>query len=290
MSSVPRDRHFVVIGAQKCGTTTLDEDLRDHPGIWLAEKDRASLLDCDGTTAQARACYWEAFERAPVEAMTGEVTTFYSKLPLHDAVTPARRIFDTLKVVYIVRDPVQRVISHHRHRYAEGRAPADIGSAIRQIPALIHHSRYAMQLEPWVRAFGMESIHVIRFEDYLNDREGAVGSLHEFLGLRRHLLSNSDVALNTADIRRVPTGGWRQLQRSWAYRSLVRPLVPINARRRILRQVLPKPTGSPPKPEAAILRRLVEELQPEVERLAMTLGTESWWDLADWINGAPPTS
>ena len=280
--------HFIVIGAQKCGTTTLDEDLREHPQIWLAEKDGSRLLEC-GDEPGADAKYWSMFDRAPVDALTGEVTTFDSMLPGLDAVTPARQVFADLKVVYIVRDPVQRVISHHHHWFTEGKAPADIDRAVRELPALVDHSRYATQLTPWLRAFGRDSVHVVRFEDYAADRQRSVMDVHEFLGLDPRPLARPDRVLNAASAKRFPTGPWRRLQHSRAYRSIIRPLVPIEARRRILRQVLPDPPARPPGPSPATFAHLVEELQPEVDGLAAMVGTDPWWDLSRWTGPRPPS-
>ena len=132
---------FLVIGAQKCGTTTLYEDLRAHPAIRIPEKESAWLLDHDVTTADGRAAYRAAFGPRPSGVLVGEVATDYAMLPAIDAVSRARLVSDSLRIIYIVRNPIDRVISHHHHKLSEQQAPASIEDALEQCPDLVDNSR-----------------------------------------------------------------------------------------------------------------------------------------------------
>ena len=69
-------------------------------------------------------------------------------LPAIDAVSRARLVSDSLRIIYIVRNPIDRVISHHHHRLSEQQAPANIEDALEQCPDLVDNSRYATQIAP----------------------------------------------------------------------------------------------------------------------------------------------
>lgn len=274
---------FLVIGAQKCGTTTLYEDLRAHPAIRIPEKESAWLLDHDVTTADGRAAYGAAFGPRPPGVLVGEVATDYAMLPAIDAVSRARLVSDSLRIIYIVRNPIDRVISHHHHRLSEQQAPANIEDALEQCPDLVDNSRYATQVAPWIDAYGRERVHVVRFEDYVANRQREVGRLHEFLGLDQVPLARPEQAHNVAATKRVAVGRWRSFYRSRLYQRALRRVLPVRVRRFSARLLLPKPPPRPDPPTAETLARLAQELGPEVERLAQLLGTEPWWRLE------PPT-
>lgn len=273
------DEHFLVIGAQKCGTTTLYEDLRRHPDIALAEKESSYLLARGADLGNADE-YWSHFGAASSGSrISGEVSTEYAMLPRIDAVAKATRLLRSVKVIYIVRNPLDRTISHHHHLLAEGRASADIDREIRDNPDLVNFSRYATQITPWVKAFGRQNVHVIRFETYMSDRATGLAQLLDFLGLSSLAHPVTERAYNTASTKRVATGRWKSLSRSRAYRSTVRRMLNPDLRRWLMARVLPEPPPRPPGPSAKTVRHLVEALQPEVDELASVLGTERWWSL-----------
>ncbi len=85
------DADFLVIGAQKCGSTTLYHDLLSHPDVGCSRRRNAGLFTHDVLTAEDEA-YLAAFERPGADKVVGEVATDYSMLPELDAVTRAREV------------------------------------------------------------------------------------------------------------------------------------------------------------------------------------------------------
>lgn len=272
---------FLVIGAQKCGTTTLFEDLRAHPHVHLLPKEASALV-----TASDSGSYRRRF--TGTDGLVGEVSTQYSMKPDVDVAGVAAEWAPEARIVYIVREPIARVVSHHHHDFALGLVGPDVDRAVLEHPSLVQNSRYATQLRPWLRAFTRERVHVIRFEDYVAARESEVARLCLFLGLEPHVFDSSLVA-NAAGGKVVATGRWDRLSRNRAYRALARPLMSERARRSLMSRVLPSAPPRPDPPSRTTLDHLVEELRPEVEDLAEMLGTQPWWDLgcaADEIAGS----
>ncbi|MCB1091444.1 MAG: sulfotransferase [Verrucomicrobiae bacterium] len=286
---------FLVIGAMKCGTTTLYHDLRRQPGVALPDKESNGLLQSDPAAAYRR---W--FGQSGETFLRGEVCPDYTKPGLdRRAALAARGLYGSgpkPKLVYLVRDPIARLLSHHyfvstQHGEANpGGMTSDLDSSLRDFPELIDTSRYACRLAPWVEAFGKESLKVVRFEDYVSDRRPTISDVAGFIGLETADLASIDPGRvdNPSATRPVATPGWRCVLGSPLYRRWVRPLLSADTREGLRRRLLPKPPSRPAAPSEATLARLVETLTPEVEALRRLLGSaEPWWDLDQaWRSGA----
>jgi hypothetical protein len=274
---------FLVIGAQKCGTTTLYEDLRAHPGVALLEKESSLLNLPDAATDAGARRYREVFQALPSGRVTGEVTTRYAMRPLHDSASVADAVLAGIKVIYIVRDPVARAISHHHHLMHARSLRGSFDEMLLDYPEIVDNSCYASQLRPWIRAFGRDNVLVIRFEDYVTDRGAGVTEVFEFLGLPHHAPRDPDHAHNRASDRRVAKGGWARFRATAAYRRVLRPMLPEAARRRLTRVVLPPAVETRGWPSPETLARMLAQLEPEVTQLAQILDTELWWDLRKYV-------
>lgn len=281
---------FLVVGAQKCGTTTVYEDLRAHPRIHIAEKESSVLTGGRPDAEDLRSRYRAALRSAPPEGIRGEVSTTYTMLATHPEVVENARQIPGLRVIYIVRDPLLRTISHHHHDFTLGLVGPDINEAVVQRPELVDHSRYATQLRPWLDLVGPERVQVVRFEDYMADRASGARQLFEHLGADPDDAHPDDVVHNAADTKVVAIGRWRAISTSRLYRRAIRPLIPEAARRRMMKAVLP---GAPPRPAGpsdSTLAHLVEQLDDEVDDLASMLGTAPWWNIHETATRLSPTS
>ena len=283
---MPTARHrpdFLVIGAMKSGTTTLYHDLLSHPDIFLPDKE--SNLLCTSAPADA---YAEVYKKAKPGQICGEVCPDYSKLPdLADAVPSAKKIFTGTapKIIYLVREPLTRAISHHRFvssrldsRFAS--MDSDINQCIRQHPELIDYSRYAMQVHPWIEAFGKESLCVIRFEDFVENRADTMKQIYDFLGVSsEHVPAKQDRIHNPSDSRPVLTPGWQRFIETKFYRRFLRPFLSLSLRDKIRSRVLPSPSDdwTPPTPETK--QYIIDQLCDDVADLQQILELDSPpWD------------
>ena len=269
---------FLVVGAQKCGTTTLYEDLRSHPDIYVPDKESSGLLDPRLPEPAAVERYRALFSAAGGR-LAGEVSTEYTMLPANDVATLAREVVGPARILYVVREPVARTISHHHHYYAAGLMSDDIDSDVPRHPELVDNSRYAMQIEPWLRAFGPSAVKVIRFESFVADRQATADAVFSFLGVRPWTLPAADSIHNAASDKVVAVGLWQRVSESPLYRHTLRRVLSEPVRRRLLGLVLPKAKPRPPAPAYATVEALVAALRPDVERLGEITGEGPWWDL-----------
>ena len=265
---------FLVIGAMKAGSTTLYEDLYGHRDVYLPDKELGFLLDEEITSAAGQRRYDALFQPARAGQLVGDVSTDYAKLPQAEGMAEraVELIGNRLRVVYSVRNPIDRVVSQHHHELAVGiLSEPDIDRAIRVEPNLIAFSSYAMQLEPYRRLIGDQHIKVLCFERYMLDRQAGFADLATFLGLAEPVTTTDPhQAFNVAESTTIATGVTRSLLQSPVYRKVVRPLlsreVRTTLRRRILRPVPPRPAP----PSAATIDYLFDSLAEDVAGLAST--------------------
>ncbi len=122
---------FIVIGAQKCGTTSLFRYLEPHPTLYLPPKKEAPFFNLDSRFNRGLASYLEEFFRkAPNDALWGTVTPDYmadSRVPERMAATLPR-----VKLIAILRDPIERAFSHYRMSVRRGRETRSFEVAIRE--------------------------------------------------------------------------------------------------------------------------------------------------------------
>lgn len=279
----------------KAGTTTLYRDLLTHPSVFFpVDKEPNALCDDDVLTEAGRAAYAAMFAPSAPGSVCGEASTAYTKLPTF-ADVPRRALAllgPNVKLIYVVRHPIRRLISQHHHDFVRDFVPRDIGQAVREHPELLDYSRYSMQLEPWLETFGDEAVHLVRFEDFVGDRPAHVAAIEQFLGLdpRPELVDVSKV-FNRSERKPAARGlAYRLSLQGW-YRRLIRPLLPLSLKDTLRQVFLPKAEIQPAPPSAQTLAWLVEQFEPDQQRLMRLMGrTEPYWNLhdADDANAASP--
>jgi hypothetical protein len=269
---------LLIIGAMKAGTTGLYMDLATHRQVYLShDKEPHSLCHDAVLTASGRERYAAIYAGAAAEQLCCDASTGYTKRPDFEGV--AQRAVQVLpegfKVAYVVRHPIDRIVSQHHHEHAEGKVGPSIDDAIRQYPRYVQYSRYSYQLQPWLDSIGRERIHVIRFEDYVACREAEVGRLCTFLGLDPQACAIDDEAVyNKSHGKPVKTRFWNAVQHNGAYRRLVRPLAPVKLRLAIRRALFPKAPDKLLPPSSDTTAYLRESVADDVAQLSRVLGLQ----------------
>ncbi|MEO1008633.1 MAG: sulfotransferase [Planctomycetota bacterium] len=283
----------LLIGAMKAGTTSLYEDLRAHPNIAFPNgKEPGHLLREDVGTDSGRRAMHDRIGRVRDGVRIGDATVSYAMRP-HFGDVPTRALAvcpSHARVLYLVRNPIHRAISHHHYDLAMGDCSGDFDREFRRNAYFLDGGRYAYQLEPWLAAFGPDRVLVLRFEDFVAARAEHLDRVLAFLGMGAGApgaaaadaaegARGAKVHHRTAELR-VASGLGGVVARSAAYRRLVRPLVPEGVRRLLRRGSSPAPPPRPAPPSPATLSRMIEAYEPEQDRLAGLLGGGApRWDL-----------
>ena len=270
--------NVLIIGAMKSGTTGLYMDLSSHPQVFRGEnKETHALCDDEILTESGAAAYSEHYARARPDQLIVDASTDYSKRPDFEKVADraVKLLPADFKVIYIVRDPIERIISHHHHEYTAGNAGRNIDEEVRRLPCFIDYSRYAYQLEPWLEAIGMQRIHVIRFEDYVHCRTRVLEELCRFLRLDHNLLVlNQDKVYNKSARKPVRNRFWDVVFHSAAYRRIIRRTLSPSLRLTLMQWLLPRGSLRPDDPNPETIQWLRVQLADDVAKLQALLKSE----------------
>ena len=173
----------VVIGAMKCGTSALHEHLDRHPAIAMApEKELNFFFGPDQPPNDDPATWWRWGQwHRGVDwygsrfddryAVRGESSPGYTDPAHPDVAERMAAIVPGVRIMYLVRDPLERALSqwhHHRRDGTENRA-AD-AALLDPDSHYIARSRYHERLEPFLAHFPLEQVLVIVQERLLTDR------------------------------------------------------------------------------------------------------------------------
>ncbi len=220
----PRLPDFVVIGAQKAGTTSLHGALGQHPRVMLPAAKEVHYFTLH--SEQPLSWYAAQFADADAEQLCGEATPYYL---FHPAV-PARlaRCLPDARLIVLLRDPVARTLSHYFHAVRRGNECLPLSEALDAEPtrldgaetallspggvhlahqrlSYVARSRYEQQLPRFEAWRQQERLLVLRSEDLFIKPQPTLAQVLGFLGLpaadatRLHLpMQNSGTGEATA--------------------------------------------------------------------------------------------
>lgn len=184
---MPSKPNLFIIGAMKSGTTSLHNYLNAHPDIAMSEEKEPGYFVDELGLHKGEQWYCNLFESEKKYRYRGESSTHYTKLPLYRGV-PERifRFNPDARLIYIMRDPFERVISHYWHALRDihhGGETRSLLNAVRERPDYLAFSNYEAQLAPYLDRFGREAIYTLTFESLRQDPNKEVNRIFAWLQL-----------------------------------------------------------------------------------------------------------
>jgi len=266
----------------KSATTTLHQDLVKHPGIFCGKKELNAL-----TIGNAEATYQLNYGDAEQHHLLGDVSATYTMQPdFPDIPAKAKSMLgpDT-KIIYLVREPVSRTLSHHQHMMndaTEAKMGPDVNSEIRKHSAPIGYSRYAQQLQPWVDQFGKQNIYVIKFEDYISDRNTVLKNLFDYLGVEAREIEIESAGANRGHEKRVAGKFIYRLYHTKLFQRIIKPFSPELLRSTLRNVLLRKSKVRSIPPTLETIDFIIESVQDDVNQLHTMLDwSQPAWDFAE---------
>jgi hypothetical protein len=188
---------FIIAGAQKCGTTTLAQILDTHPTISKYKGGEPHFFSTCDDWKEELDKYHEKFEWGSA-GLHFEKSTSYTFYP-HRNLEIWGDIYEynkDMRIVYVMRDPVERVRSAYAHIFERGYYDGSIVEALTEMPLLISATRYASQIRPFIHQFGRDQVLLLFLQD-LQARPMEINrKLAEFLGV-----DHEGFEKNASDIR-----------------------------------------------------------------------------------------
>lgn len=190
---------FMLIGAAKCGTTSLAYILSKHPQICFSKEKEPHFFSRYADWQSRLDEYHKLFSPKP-DQLLGEGSPYYTLYP--EFIGTEDRIFEynpDTKFIYIIRNPIDRIYSNYKfvHAFNKLKYPlSEMEKEILENPMYLNRSRYFMQINRYVEKFGADKIHVCLFEDFISSRQQTLNSIFDFLNIR-HLGDLESVLLET---------------------------------------------------------------------------------------------
>lgn len=242
---------YIVIGAMKCGTSTLAAQLGAQTGLFMTDPKEPNYFSDDENFARGPDWYSGLFAAAASDDLLGEASTHYTKRPDYpQTIARLKASVPAPRLVYMIRDPIARLVSHYVHIWSEGETGDPIGVALEKEPRLVDYGRYGWQITPFVEAFGPEAILLTSLERLTAAPQAELTRIAAHIGHTGPVAWQEDVAAQNVSARRVRKLPFHELLINHPLSSaLRRSLVPksvrtyIRNRRRI--------TVSPEVPAAA---------------------------------------
>lgn len=233
---------FIVIGAMKAATTTLFQYLSEHPGAFMPELKEPDFFVAEKTWPKGFAWYASLFAAAPDGALLGEGSTNYSKAGSFPGVPERiRQHVPDVKLIYLLRDPVERIRSHYVHRLLSGTERRPPAEAIVAGSSYVDTSLYGNQLGRFLDHFPAEQVLVVLTENLRDDPATLLARMQVFLGLDRYDYPDLGRRDHDTSLRRADGGLATKIRRNdrlmlWARQSIPRS-VRARLRGRLTRNV-----------------------------------------------------
>lgn len=226
---------FIIMGAMKAATSTLHTQLALQPGIFMSTPKEPNYFSDDSEYVRGEQWYNSLFDEAAANDLCGESSTHYTKLP--DYPLTIERMASCLnkpKLIYVMRHPVDRLISHYIHQWSQNIIKCDINEAIDKYGELISYSCYSRQLKPYFEQFGRENILPVFTEAIRNDSQKQLDRVADFIGYQGRVVWQNDIALQNVSGERIRAfKGYHWLVESKVMTFFRRNLVPQSIRNTI---------------------------------------------------------
>lgn len=275
---------FLVVGAQRAGTTWLDARLRTHPEIYLPE--RRKEVHFFDLYFDRGVEWYEDFFPGPGDSATyraiGEVTPKYLYAP--EAPERIRSVLPECRIVAVLRDPVERAYSQYGLSIRDHGERRSFERYLWEESDVFERGLYGRQLERYLERFPRERLHVDLFERMVAEEGVFLDELCGFLGVAPEALPRDEAAEAEAVnisyrpafpraralVRRI--GVWlRRHDEDW---------IVEHAKRLGVNRLFGRREGlQPMSPETR--RELRRRYEPDLRRLQRILDVDltRWWDL-----------
>jgi Sulfotransferase domain len=237
---LPSPPSFFIIGAMKSGTSSLYEYLRTHPEICMSTIKETNYLIAEKNWSKGLDWYLSLFPDR--SRLCGEASAGYTKRHVFPGV-PQRMhaIAPDARLIYVLRDPITRIVSHYVHACARGRERQSFTEAIKPPNNnYVLTSKYFYQIEAFREYFPEDRILIVSTDELEERTHQTVQAICRFIG------ANPDFQASGLD-RRFNVSAENK------HRTVVDTYVRDNRLRRVLNAVLPAAVTRPTRVEPPTL-------------------------------------
>lgn len=172
--------NLIIIGAAKSGTTSLHYYLSLHPQISMSEKKELDFFI--GELNWNKGIRWYESYFTGEAAVFGESSPRYTLLPRYRGVAERMHlVVPEARLIYVLRDPVERIISHYTYNRHGATEERPFQSALKEDDRYLCGSKYCMQLEQYLKYYSLSKILIITAEELYQHRTETLQKVFRFL-------------------------------------------------------------------------------------------------------------
>ena len=213
-----RKPNLFIIGSMKSGTTYLSNLLGAHPSIFMCRpKEPTHFVNPDHLRKlwphgweqgywKSEETYLDLFMASGSAMFLSEASVYYSHLPQATGVPRRISLFNPdARMIYVIRDPIERTISHYWHRVRSHGEYRQLLDAVKTETLYRDVSYYSMQLRAYFDYFPRDQIKILTFEELTGNVDRSIKSIFQWLGLDSSRWKIASEPANvTPDIVEVP--------------------------------------------------------------------------------------
>lgn len=212
VGSIKKLPDFLIIGAQRSGTTSLYYYLSQHPDTQLIFPKEVHYFDLN--YKKGLLWYKNHFPVTGRRKITGEASPYYIFNPY--VAKRAHTVLPQAKIIILLRDPAERAFSHYKMNVRNGIEPLSFEEAIDKESDRLqedllkmhrdefyvgeNHRRYSYinrgfydeQLKIWLQYYSLEQMMIIKSEDFFQNTEKVVKQVFEFLEIKSNNVNDID--------------------------------------------------------------------------------------------------
>lgn len=263
--------HFVVIGAMKAGTSSLYNYLSMHPELSLPHTEKeVNFFNNDDHWKAGIDWYKRNFEANDLNK--GEVNPNYAMFPRCKVVPERLYSFSPdAKLIYILRDPIERLRSHIHHNYIKGletRSLKEILEDKKDCMYYLSYSKYYSQLENFLPYYDKQQILIVTLENLSKEPTLVMQRIFDFLEVDPDYFSEEFRSRKHVSDDKVKPGELLKLFRNTSlmkFYQLFKPLLPLSFHaqgKRMLGQSIEKPNLT-----NAQISYLIEIFKVDIDKL-----------------------
>lgn len=298
--------NFLIIGSPKSATTSLYEYLNQHPEIYMSPNKEPHFFAFEGkqpdfvgpgdvdawinrSSIVTLSEYQQQFDSVSTEKAIGEASTMYLYIP--ETPTRIKSYLPNVKMIAILRHPVDRAYSHFLHLRREGREwLTDFSQALaaeeermqNHWSPVWHYKNvglYSQQIARYYENFDPKNIKIYLYDDWLKDSKGIFKEILTFLEVNNEYVPDMSVRYNPASFV-LKNKAWHEfLTKSNPIKTLLKQVIPAKIRQPMAAKAYRKNMGNTEKISSIQRQELIGFFRDDIQKLAKILNR----DLSKWL-------
>lgn len=280
--------NFFILGVPKAGTSSLYEYLAQHPEIYMSPVKEPRFFSYDRNNPEQKKSsllrikdlsgYEALFDGVNNEMAIGEASPGY--LTSDFAAEKIYALLPQAKLIAILRNPIDRAYSAYQMEVRAGKEARSVEEVLISDSIIVQRGKYYQGIKNYIDRFGKASLHIILFEDLLNEPSSVIKGIFQHLGVDDTFSPDMTNRHNEGGL--IRRSGFANIYKFFKQyprlKKKLKQVLPKWLRNRWTEKKLSSKERAKPLPEA-VRRSLCEYYREDIESINREFGL----DLSHWL-------